>query len=279
MESTVQSQHKLSKLQEAELEVFKEFIRICQDNSLKYYIWGGSFLGAVRHKGFIPWDDDIDVAMPRIDFERFIEIAPANLPENMYVSTYRNDPEHVTLVAQVFNKQKDFVLNNAGKKIKTGAWVDILVIDGAPDPSLGRKLFGIKYMYYRMINQFAYFDEIVNLNKKRPWYEKIAIRFAQLTKIEKLLNPITIGDRFHALLKQNDYENSAYIGTFMGAAKMGEIIPKTIVGEGAEYIFEDIIVNGPEKYDEYLKHFYGDYMTPPPEGERNRHNVTSNDSK
>lgn len=279
MELDSKAEHCLSKLQEAELSIFKEFVRICDNNRLKYYIWGGSFLGAVRHQGFIPWDDDIDVAMPRKDFEKFIEIASEQLPEDLYLSTYRCGAEHVTLVAQVFNKHKDFVLNNAAKKVQTGAWVDILVIDGAPAPGIRRKAFGVRYMYYRMLNQFAHFDEIVNLNKKRPWYENVAIRFAQITKIEKRLNPVRIGDKFHKLLKTNDYEKCDYIGTFMGAAKMGEIIPKTIVGTGRQYRFEDMVVNGPEKYDEYLSHFYGDYMTPPPVGERNRHNVTVKEGK
>ena len=125
-----------------------------------------------------------------------------------------------------------------------------------------------------MINQFAHFDEIVNLNKKRPWYEHAAIQFARMTRIERHLNPIKIGDRFHRFLKGNDYEQCTYIATFMGAAKMREIIPKTMVGEGKPYQFEDIIVNGPDDYDGYLKHFYGDYMLPPPTNERNRHNVT-----
>ncbi len=266
--------HKLSPLQTAELEIFKEFLSICQEYDLRYYIWGGSFLGAVRHKGFIPWDDDIDVAMPRADFEKFLNIASEKLSEKLYLSTYRLRKDHVTLAAQIFNRDKRFVLNNATKKMQTGAWIDILVIDGAPDPGIKRKLFGIKYMYYRMMNQFAYFDEIVNLNKKRPLYEMAAIRFAQITKIEKLLNPVKIGDKFHKLLRSNDFEKKAYVGTFMGAAKMHEIIPKTYLEPGAEYTFEDLKVNGPSDYDKYLKHFYGDYMTPPPENERNRHNVT-----
>lgn len=270
--------HELSPLQQAELQVFKEFVRICDEKHLKYYIWGGSFLGAVRHQGFIPWDDDIDVAMPRRDFEKFLKIADRYLPSDMYVSTYKNDPEHVTLVAQVFHKDKAFVLNNATRKVKTGAWVDILVIDGAPKPGIHRKIFGARYLYYRMLNQFSYFEKIVNLNKKRPWYERAAIWFAQFTKIEKRLDAVKIGDRFHRLLKSNRYEQCDDIGTFMGAAKMGEIIPKYFVGEGKPYPFEDMVVNGPEEYDAYLTHFYGDYMTPPPPEMRNRHNVTADNS-
>lgn len=268
-------EHKLSKLQEAELEIFKEFVKICDNEKLTYMICGGSFLGAVRHHGFIPWDDDIDVAMPRPDFEKLLKVAPKLLPEHLYLSTYKRK-DHVTLVAQIFNKDKAFTLNNAAKVVQTGAWIDILVIDGAPEPGLQRKIFGIKYMYYRMLNQFAHFEEIVNLNKKRPWYENAAIKFAQITRIEKKLDPVKIGDRFHRFLKKRKYEDSKYVATFMGAAKMNEILPKEVYGVGSEYEYEGMIIKGPDKADEYLSHFYGDYMTPPPVDQRNRHNVKEN---
>ncbi len=264
---------KLTKLQEAELEILKEFLKICEKEGLRYYIWGGSLLGAVRHKGFIPWDDDIDVAMPRKDFEQFLLIASRELSDNFKLSTYDSNPDHITLVAQIFNKNKEFVLHSAAKKVQTGAWLDILVIDGAPKKGFKRKVFTVKYMYMRMMNQFAHFDEIVNLTKKRPWYEKLAIRFAQLTKIQRWLNPIKLGNKFHDLLKKNDYETASEVATFMGAAKMKEIIPKSYIGSGKKYTFEDIQVVGPDMYDEYLTHFYNDYMTPPPIEQRNRHNV------
>ena len=270
------SKHELSKLQEAELDIFKEFIRICQENHLRYFICGGSFLGAIRHKGFIPWDDDIDVAMPRPDFEIFLQIAPRLLPEDLYLSTYKLGAEHITLVAMIINKHKDFVLNNAAKQVRTGAWVDILVIDGAPEPGLKRKAFGIVYMYHRMMNQFAHFDEIVNLNKARPWYENLAIQFARISKIEKHLDPVRVGERFHKFLQANPYDTSRYVATFMGATKMNEILPREIYGEGTDYEFEGLSVKGPDRYNAYLSHFYGSYMTLPPLNERNRHNVTVN---
>ena len=125
--------------------------------------------------------------------------------------------------------------------------MDILVIDGAPKKGLNRKIFGIKYLYYRMMSQFSHFDEIVNLNKKRPWYENIAIKFAQLTNIENKIDPVKIGDKFHKFLRKNPYETSDYVATFMGAAKMNEILLKECYGEGTEYEFEGLTVKGPDK--------------------------------
>ena len=95
----------LSQLQTEELKLLKVFIKLCDENNLTYFVAGGSFLGAVRHQGFIPWDDDIDVAMPRPDFEKFIEIAPSFLPDSTFLSTYKRGKEHATLVAQLFGKE------------------------------------------------------------------------------------------------------------------------------------------------------------------------------
>ncbi len=267
------SECNLSKLQIEELKIFREFISICEKNSLRYMVCGGTFLGAIRHKGFIPWDDDIDVAMPRPDFEKFLNIAPSLLSSELYLSTYSNRKDHITLVAQIFNKDKQFTLNNASKTVKTGAWIDILVIDGAPRPGLMRKIFAIKYLFYRMMSQFSHFSQIVNIHKKRPFYESLAIKFAQLTNIEKHLDAVLIGDRFHNFLRKRKFDESDYVATFMGAAKMNEILPREVYGNGTKYSFEGMIVYGPDKYDEYLKHFYGDYMKLPPENERSKHNV------
>ena len=79
---------KTTKLKEIELEIFKEFISVCQQLNLKYYIIAGTLIGAIRHKGFIPWDDDIDVAMPREDYEIFISKGQALLPDNLFIQTH-----------------------------------------------------------------------------------------------------------------------------------------------------------------------------------------------
>ncbi len=267
------NESKLNKLQTAELEILKEFINICERNDLRYFLIGGSFLGAVRHKGFIPWDDDVDVAMPRPDYEEFLNIAPALLPDNLYLSTYKLGKEHYILGAVIYNKKKEFTLNNAAKQMQTGAWLDISMLDGAPDPGIKRRVFGIRYMYRRMMFQFAHFDEVVNQNIDRPWYERAAIRFAKITNIEKRLDPIKVGDKFDKLLKSNSYDDSSNVANFVGRVKMNEILPKEVYGEGTDYEYEGMLVKGPDQANEYLTHFYGDYMSPPPPDQRNRHNV------
>ena len=266
-------EHKLSKLQEAEFDILKTFMRICEENNLRYFLCYGSMIGAVRHQGFIPWDDDVDVAMPRPDYERFSQIADKVLPDYMYFSTYKLGKDHITLSSMIMNKNQDFTLHNAGKVMKTGAWMDVLAIDGAPKPGLARKLFFIKFMYRRTMCQLAHFDEIVNLQKPRPWYEKAVIKFAQITKIEKHLDGVKCGRKYHELLSRVPYDEAEEVATFQGDDRLEGIVPKAVYGEGTKYKYEDTYVIGPDDYDRYLKCYYPDYMTPPPMELRNRHNV------
>ena len=263
----------LSKLQIAELDILKTFIKICEENNLRYYLCYGSMIGAVRHNGFIPWDDDIDVAMPRPDYERFSQIANKTLPENLYFSTYKDGDKHITLSSMIVSKNHDFTLHNAGKVMKTGAWVDVLAIDGAPKPGISRKIFLIKFLYRRTMCQLAHFDEIVNLQKSRPWYERMVIKFAQITKIEKHLDGVKCGREYHKLLSRIPYDEAVEVATFQGDDRLEGIVPKTVYGKGKKYKYEDIYVIGPYDYDRYLKCYYPDYMTPPPMDLRNRHNV------
>lgn len=266
-------EHTLSRLQEAEFDILKTFIKICEENNLRYYLCYGSMIGAVRHQGFIPWDDDVDVAMPRPDYERFSQIADKVLPDHLYFSTYKLGKEHITLSSMIVNRSQDFTLHNAGKVMKTGAWMDVLAIDGAPKPGFARKVFFIKFMYRRTMCQLAHFDEVVNLLKPRPWYEKAVIKFAQLTKIEKLLDGEKCGRKYHELLSRVPYDDAEEVATFQGDDRLEGIVPKEVYGQGTKYKYEDIYVTGPDDYDRYLKCYYPDYMTPPPMDLRNRHNV------
>lgn len=264
----------LSTLQKAQLSVFKEFIKICDRHGLTYYITGGTLLGSVRHKGFIPWDDDIDVLMTRKDYEKFLKCA-TELPSSMYLSNF-DTPGHVWLVPRVIDRTTKFYLNNSMAKKEIGAWIDILIVDGIPNRgTLQFYLFKYKYLFARMLYQFSNFSTAVNVNLEgRPWYENIAIKFAQYTHIEKLLNPVRCGNFYDRICKRYDLDKCELCAPLSGSMKWREVIDKKWVGKGLQYPFEDIMVIGVDEADKYLTYIFGDYMTPPPINDRNRHNVT-----
>ena len=264
----------LSDLQKAELSVFKVFDAICRKHNISYYLTGGTLLGAVRHKGFIPWDDDIDIAITRKNYNQFAKIVKSELPENIYFSTF-DTPGHIWLVPRLIDKDTKFYLNNATDKKAIGAWMDILIIDGIPDPGFKRGIMKVFYLLARMLYQFSNFSTAVNLHRKgRPWYEYAAIRFAQLTHIEKVLNPKAMGHFYDWVCSWYDLDRCNYGAALSGAIQFKETCPKEWFGEGKPVEFEGMIVNGYDDSDKFLTYIYGDYMTPPPMDERNKHNVT-----
>ena len=265
--------HKLNKLKQEDLKILKAFIKICEEHHLKYFIIYGSFLGAVRHQGFIPWDDDIDVAMPRPDYEKFFEIANSVLPEDLYASSYKDGESHVTVCSKLCNKKKEFTLNTADEVLQTGAWIDINAIDGAPNTRIGQKIYKIRFVYRRGMCQLANFSKVVNLKRKRPWYQKVIIYLARVSRIEKLFDCVKQGEKYHRLLRSIPYETAKKVASFQGDWGIEGVVDKKVYGDGKLYQFEDIKVVGPEDYDTYLTAYYGDWRTPPSMDNRNIHGV------
>ena len=257
----MEDKHKLSSLQEQELEILKEFQRICDANKLQYFVVAGTMLGAVRHHGFIPWDDDIDVAMPRREYDRFLEIAPRQLHSD-YVLKSPRDKDHVTIVSTITSKKGGFTLNNAQKELHTGAWIDIMMIDGVPAPGIKRTIHWYKYMALRAFYQISHFDEVVDQNRARPVFEKVIIKFAKVTKLQRLLDSSKINARIEKLMRSVPYEKNKYVATYCGIYRKKEIVPREWYGVGTKYQFEDTEVFGLSEADKYLSQLYGDYMTP-----------------
>ena len=122
--------HYLDKLHGEILAIMDEIHRVCQIKNIKYYLIGGSMLGAVRHKGFIPWDDDLDIAMPREDFERFVEGATEWLSSGFSLEWITTNPNHVYLFAKITKKGTLFIDQPSTKQ--TGIFVDVFPLDSSP---------------------------------------------------------------------------------------------------------------------------------------------------
>lgn len=271
----------LSDLQRAEFKILKVFDAICKKYNIKYYMADGTLIGALRHKGFIPWDDDIDIAITRPEYERFREIADKELPSNMFLSTF-DTPGHIWLVHRIINKNIRIYLNNATKEKDAGAWLDFEILDGVPKPGLKRIMWSFLYLLARMLYQFSNFSTTVDINRKnRSWYEYLAIRIAKMVHIETLLSSVKMGHFFEWVCTRFNYDKCEYCAmlgnTYQQKSiipKVRGIIPRAWIGEGVEYQFEDMSILGFQESDKYLRRFYDDYMTPPPVDERvSKHNV------
>lgn len=258
-------------LHQVDVDIAKEVLRICEKHGLKYYMLGGTMLGAIRHKGFIPWDDDIDLGMPRNDYERFLEIAPQELASHLKLVNYRTDPNYMYYITRILDTETTVIEERIGNDNKyTHASIDIFPIDGTPNNAILRKIYYFRVMYHRALMSLCYKDSI-DRKRKRSKKEKLLLWVMEHIPVDKLTTPYKQKCKIDKLLRKQKVEGSKYIGNIMGAYRTREIVPAEYYGQGAMYPFEDIQMRGLSMYDEYLTYTYGDYMQLPPEESRKTH--------
>lgn len=260
----------LRKLQLAQLDILKQTVKICEKYNLKYYLIGGTLIGAVRHKGFIPWDDDIDIAMPRDDYDKFIEIANKELKHPYKVVHYSTDENYRYYLLNIVNEEIK-VTQQKVTPITSNVWIDILPIDGVPNNLIFRLIFKLRILYYRALIGFINIDTI--RYKQRNIIEKTLIFFARVFPIGKFLDRKTIRLKNDKLLRKYKYDKCKFVGTFFGNYGFHEIVPKAYFGTGSTVKFEKLNFSAPEKVDLYLTHMYGDYMKLPPKDKQVGHHI------
>lgn len=255
-------------IQDKILSILKEFISICKDNNLTYYALGGTLLGAVRHKGFIPWDDDIDIGMPREDYEKFKKIASNALPEN-YKFLSEDTSNYKKSFSVIRDDSTKIIMNYSNEEQEESLWIDIFPLDGMPTNPLKKKYHSYRYLYTRMMVQLSQFNSLVNQKKEnRPWLEKVIIRIANVVKIEKVVSFSWAQKKYLQTIKKYSF-NEGFAGNYTGAYKLREIVPSDYFGQPVLLQFEDLKLSCPHKFREYLTAIYGaDYMQLPPEEKR-----------
>ncbi|GHV05523.1 phosphorylcholine transferase LicD [Spirochaetia bacterium] len=263
----------IRELQLIELDILKQVIAVCRENNISYFMLGGTLLGAVRHKGFIPWDDDIDIGMPRDDYERFIEIIHDALPEYLKLQYFKDDIEYHKYSIRVIDKRYKVRRNDYSNEIESYIWIDIFPLDGMPSSNIKKRLHIFRPLFVRLLYAYSNFNLLVNMKRRRKIFEMVLVRIGMfITKIIKFDKRKQLY-RIDRLLKKYTYNDSGYVGNFMGAYKSKELFPKIYYQDGAMYDFEDIKLRGPIEYDKILIQMYGDYMTPLPPEERFSHSI------
>ena len=265
----------MNDLQQVQLNILKEFIRVCKKHNLTYYLVGGTCLGAVRHKGFIPWDDDIDVGLPRKDYDKFIELQDEFKGTGLFIQTYKSDPKYIYNYAKLRDSRTTYIENYYKTiQINHGVWIDIFPIDGmskiVKDP--------IKFKGKVKRTWFNVFLEY-------PW--SMRRKFSKRTFFKDLgLNLIAIlffwTNCFHYRNKHVDrvvtkikYDDAVLVGNYFGTNAKKEAMPKEIFEEGSKGIFEGVEVSLPKDADRYLTLLFRDYMKLPPLDKQVGHHYNS----
>lgn len=257
----------LKRLKNIQLEMFDVFVDVCKNLSLNYYLIGGTLLGAVRHKGFIPWDDDIDVGMLRKDYEVFINEAQTQLPGNMFLQTYETDVEYPMGFAKLRRCDTTYIeTSSAHLKINHGIYLDIFPLDYYPENYYNQLLWKLKF---KLISSRISILLDVNPDKKISVKEKI------IREIALLKYPSTQAALRNCNIILKRTPKSKLIRNYFGAWGKKEIVPLDWLGAGSRLMFEGREVNAPQEWDLYLRHIYGEYMELPPVEQRTGHHYVT----
>lgn len=265
----------LRQLQLYELNLLKTFADICEKNNLRYYMIGGTMLGAVRHKGFIPWDDDIDIGMPREDYIRFLEIAQKSLPHQYKILNYKKDKDYLRYFSRLVDTRVKIYNDSNTDTLIENAWMDIFPLDGTSNIGFVRNLQFLILCVNRVMYHFSCFEQMVNLMRPgRPKYQQLIIKFGMKFKVGRRRDSKAILDKIDRKLQRYSFDKSDYVMNFFGAYVKKEVLPREWFGEAKKYQFEDAMLNGPAEYDIYLRQFYGEYQIPPSDEHKDKHTIT-----
>ena len=261
----------LARVQRIYLQMVTDIVETCQKEGIFMTLSGGSVLGAIRHKGFIPWDDDMDINMPRKDFERLKECFDT-LFEGKYVFRAPNHRPHSGYRCGKFECPKVKILDASG--FRHGLTIDVFILENVPDSPLMRYLRGIRSEFWRIIAGLVFEYEsyrVVRSNDSRVSLKRktclLAGKILSFRKSEKYFDKV---DR----VNQYKNEKTKLVGLPSGRYHyFGEIYPREAMMEAMWVPFENTTLPIPKGYDIYLKTLYRDYMTIPPEEKREHHYI------
>ena len=264
----------LRKVQLTQLEIAKEIKRVCEENDIRYFLTDGSFLGAVRHGGFIPWDDDMDMGMLRSDYEKFCRIAPSKLKPEYCLQTWYTDPNYGLPFGKVMKRNTVYLENKKSRRLQeNGFYVDIFPFDYVPEDemerdNLTRRLLSIYRMKLMKSGYKPWMENDSIVWKKRLGYLYYQVKsfFVSQKELAKGYDALAVSLQDSALLVEQ----------YGGTAPV--YYDRETLENLADYEFEGVIFRGPADYHAYLSASYGDYMQLPPEDKReNRHQIVELD--
>ena len=259
----------LKKLHELELKIALELKRICDKHQIKYFLIAGTMLGAVRHGGFIPWDDDMDIGMLREDYEKFIRVCKAELPEEYFLQTWDTDLEYPFSYAKIRINYTEIIEKfSQYSNAHTGIFIDIFPFDNVPEKMIDKKIQGKKVYFLRRLLWIkkGYGKEYFTSTSDKLMYG--ILRF-----ISKLVSFKYLKDKLQKTLTKYNKGISEFVFTDGAYGYEKEAIKRKWVTNLSTIKFENEEFLAIKEYEDYLSYFYGDYMILPPENKRGGHQI------
>ncbi len=259
----------LRKIQLTQLEIMKVVDEICKKENIRYYLCAGTMLGGVRHQGFIPWDDDLDIMMPREDYRKLMEILKEKLPEEYWLQTYETDINYWQAFAKI--RKKDTIYKEKGmEKIsdeKCGIWIDIFPLDYAKK----RGTIGLKIR--RLLTKTISFS--LRQREFGLKYSVFSRRYIPLLLFLGIIPKKQVKRLQEKIMEGGKNKSRKYLVNLASTYEIDkETYPKEWFENEEEIEFEDTRLSIPKDYDKYLKQLYGNYMKLPPVEKRKGHNIS-----
>ncbi len=253
----------LRKLQLVQLEILIEFDRICKKHNIKYQLYSGTLLGAVRHKGFIPWDDDVDICMLRSDYERILNILSIELDKKFFLQTCNTDKGYIHSFARI-RKNNTLMLQKTWKDMDMhhGIFIDIFPMDNVIPDTLKGKIHSNLVYTIRKLKWLKIKKECVLSNKLYKKYIKLFIHYLLKPISLRMIN--TIETKIASLFVNKNTEYSTHLSEGTKIYYYKYLINNNEFYDTIEMEFEGHLFSVPRNYDKILTNNFGDYMTLPP---------------
>lgn len=245
------------------LELLKNTIAFLDKHNIQYSVMSGTLLGAVRHKGFIPWDDDVDIALLRGDYDRFVKLLNDDCVVDRPTAIGFELGNHVIPFVKIINPQ--IIVDESLIQKDTRLWIDIFPFDGCPkDFAKLNNLFIQKFLRRLYLYSNSQFFKISPRDCRFKLINYI------LFAASKIIPPQKITEKYIKYCSRNSGDNAYEVQDYTWGTKP---VPRKLFDEITDYNFENIAVKGFKDYDTYLSILYGDYMMLPPEHERLNHSI------
>ncbi|MBO4730797.1 MAG: LicD family protein [Bacteroidaceae bacterium] len=259
MRLITEAKYDIRMLQLKLLPVLQCIDNVCREHRLRYYLCAGTMLGAVRNKGFIEWDDDVDICMPRPDYEVLMKHCHEWLPDPMEIIAPHNRPDYPYPFAKIIDNSTT-VVERPDFMFLEGIYIDIFPIDGmSADPKAQRKHMKT-YRLWRHLLFLRGRDPYKHGHGPKAWLPLL---------LHKTFSLKWLQDKVNRIMQTYDYETSDMVIDHDFYER--GIMPKAILGQAKTYEFEQLQLCGVEDFDGYLTHLYNDYMTPPPKDKQVQH--------